>query len=588
MAAVALFAVVSSGEGRQLSQTIPGKASDPKSMPISQAPNDVASSPVRLRDVGPQAGLTTVPHSSSERRYIVETMGGGGIALFDCDNDGKLDIAVINDSTIERYLAGGDPMITLYHQDGGQGSLHFSDITNTAGLTTRGWGMGIAVGDFNNDGLPDLYVTGFGHNVLYKNLGGCRFEDVTEKAGVKVGGFSTGAAWADYNRDGNLDLFVARYVHADLAHLPSPDPRATGYRSVILQMPDEMEGETDFLFRNRGDGTFEDVSQKAGVSDAQKLHGMGVVWGDYDNDRRPDLYLCNYVGPNYLYHNKGNGTFEENGILSGTALGPHGERFGNMAGDFGDFNRDGKFDLLTSRYSRQPLSLYRNEGIDFRDVASAVKLAQPTIPPVKWGVGFGDFDNDGWTDIVVANGNFSSSMDNLENEIKFREPIQLFRNLEGKVFEEIADVAGLNAGQLQSRRGTAFGDINNDGNLDMLVFNVNAPPSLFINETRNSNHSVLFRLVGTKSNRMAIGARVIVSTASMVQMDEIRGGGSYNSTNDSRLHFGLGRDPVMAKVEVRWPSGAVQTFKNISADALYEITETRDIRKLATFSQTFK
>ena len=588
MAAVALFAVVSSGEGRQLSQTIPGKASDPKSTPISQAPNDVASSPVRLRDVGPQAGLTTVPHSSSERRYIVETMGGGGIALFDCDNDGKLDIAVVNDSTIERYLAGGDPMITLYHQDGGQGSLHFSDITNTAGLTTRGWGMGIAVGDFNNDGLPDLYVTGFGHNVLYKNLGGCRFEDVTEKAGVKVGGFSTGAAWADYNRDGNLDLFVARYVHADLAHLPSPDPRATGYRSVILQMPDEMEGETDFLFRNRGDGTFEDVSKKAGISDPQKLHGMGVVWGDYDNDGWPDLFVTNDSGPNYLYHNKGNGTFEENGILSGTALGPHGERFGNMAGDFGDFNRDGKLDLLTSRYSRQPLSLYRNEGIDFRDVASAVKLAQPTIPPVKWGVGFGDFDNDGWTDIVVANGNFSSLMDNLENEIKFREPIQLFRNLEGKVFEEIADVAGLNAGQLQSRRGTAFGDINNDGNLDMVVFNVNAPPSLFINETRNSNHSVLFRLVGTKSNRMAIGARVIVSTASMVQMDEIRGGGSYNSTNDSRLHFGLGRDPVMAKVEVRWPSGAVQTFKNISADALYEITETRDIRKLATFSQTFK
>jgi hypothetical protein len=584
LAALALFGVVFPGEGSQLSQPGSSKDSVSKSTAPSHQSGDPFGFPVRFRDVGPEVGLTTVPHSSPERRYIVETMGGGGIALFDCDNDGKLDIAVVNDSTINRYLAGGDPMITLYHQDAGQGSLHFTDITSPAGLTTRGWGMGIAVGDFNNDGLPDLYVTGFGHNVLYKNLGGCRFEDVTEKAGVRVGGFSTGAAWADYDRDGKLDLFVARYVHADLAHLPSPDPRATGYRSVILQMPDEMEGETDFLFRNRGDGTFEDVSQKAGVSDPQKLHGMGVVWGDYDNDGWPDLFVTNDAGPNYLYHNKGNRTFEEDGILSGTALGPHGERFGNMAGDFGDFNHDGRLDLATSRYSRQPLSLYRNEGVDFRDVARAVRLAQPTIPPVKWGIGFGDFDNDGWLDVVVANGNFSSLMDKLENEIKFREPIQFFRNLQGQTFEEIADSAGLNAGPLQSRRGTAFGDINNDGNLDMVIFNVNAPPSLFINETRNPSHSVLFHLMGTKSNRMAIGARVTVSTASMTQMDEVRGGGSYNSTNDSRLHFGLGAATVMTKVEVRWPSGTTQNFNNVPADALYEITEGQGIRKMASFS----
>jgi len=583
-----VFVVVSVVEGGQVSQQVSRETSVSNSVASPQQAGDSVGFLVKFRDVGLQAGLTNVPHSSSERRYIVETMGGGGIALFDCDNDGKLDIAVVNDSTTERYLAGGDPMITLYRQDGGQGGLHFSDVTGTAGLTTRGWGMGIAVGDFNNDGLADLYVTGFGHNVLYKNLGGCRFEDVTEKAGVKVGGFSTGAAWADYDRDGKPDLFVARYVQAHLAHLPPPDPRATGYRSVILQMPDEMQGETDFLFRNRGDGTFEDVSQKAGVGDPRKLHGMGVVWGDYDNDGWPDLFVTNDAGPNYLYHNKGNGTFEEDGILSGTALGPHGERFGNMAGDFGDFDHDGKLDLLTSRYSRQPLSLYRNEGVDFRDVASAAKLAQPTTPPVKWGVGFGDFDNDGWPDVVVANGNFSSLMDKLENEIKFREPIQLFRNVQGKTFEEIADSAGLNTGPLQSRRGTAFGDLNDDGNLDMVVFNVNAPPSLFINETQNSNHRVLFRLVGTKSNRLSIGARVIVSTGSMTQMDEVRGGGSYNSTNDSRLHFGLGPDAMMGKVEVRWPSGTTQNFKNVSADALYEVTEGQGIRKIASFPQISK
>ncbi len=537
---------------------------------------------IKFLDVSTHAGLTTVPHSTSERRYLVETMGGGGIAVFDCDNDGRLDIAVVNDSTIERYRSGGDPMITLYHQDGSLRDLHFTDVTSNAGLNTRGWGMAIAVGDFDNDGLADLYVTGFGHNVLYHNLGGCRFEDVTEKAGVGLGGFSTGAAWADYDRDGHLDLFVARYVHTDLLHLPPPDPRVSGYRSVILQMPDEMEGETDCLFHNRGDGTFEDVSRKARVSDPQKFHGMGVAWGDYDNDGWPDLFVTNDAGANFLYHNNKDGTFEENGILSGTALGPHGERFGNMAGDFGDFDRDGKLDLVTTRYSRQPLSLYRNEGAEFRDVAGALKIAQATTPPVKWGTGFGDFDNDGWPDIVVANGNFSSLMDNLENEIKYREPLQLFRNLEGRAFEDIADAAGLNAGPLQSRRGTAFGDINNDGALDMVVFNATGAPSLFINQTQNSNHRVLFRLTGTKSNRMGIGARVSVSTPAMTQIDEVRGGGSYNSTNDSRLHFGLGAEAVITKVEVRWPSGRTQEFEKIAADCIFEIDEETGLHKIAT------
>jgi hypothetical protein len=530
--------------------------------------------------VSAQAGLNTVPHSSSERRYIVETMGGGGVALLDCDNDGRLDIAVVNDSTIDRFLAGGDPMITLYHQDGSGANLHFTDITAAAGLTTRGWGMAIAVGDYDNDGLPDLYVTGYGHNVLYHNLGGCKFEDVTERAGVKVGGFSTGAAWADYDRDGHLDLFVARYVHTDLHHLPAPNPRVEGYRSVILQMPDEMEGETDFLFRNRGDGTFEDVSQKAGVINPGKLHGMGVVWGDYDNDGWPDLYVTNDGGTNYLYHNNGDGTFAEVGILSCTATGTNGEVYGNMAADFGDFNRDGRLDLVATRYSRQPVSLYRNDQIVFTDVAAESGLAQPTLAPVKWGVGFGDFDNDGWPDLLIANGNFSSLMDKLETEVKYREPLQLFRNIDGRRFEDIANKAGLNNGPLQSRRGTALGDINNDGNLDIVVFNAAGPPSLFINETHNANHRVLFRLVGTKSNRMGIGARVTVFTRAMEQVDEVRGGGGYNSSNDTRLHFGLGQAATMDRIEVRWPSGLKQEFQNVSADTIYEINEEQGLRKL--------
>jgi len=543
------------------------------------------ASTISFRDISRQAGLTTVPHSSTDRRYIVETMGGGGIALFDCDNDGRLDIAVVNDTTMDRYLAGGDPMITLYHQDGHGRNIHFTDITKQAGLTARGWGMAIAVGDYDNDGLPDLYVTGYGRNVLYHNMGNCRFENVTQRAGVELGGFSTGAAWADYDRDGFIDLFVARYVHADLHHLPSLVPTREADVSSMLQLPDSMEGETDFLLRNRGDGTFEDVSQRSGVDDAAKLHGMGVVWGDYDNDGWPDLFVTNDAGQNYLYHNLGHGKFEDVGVTSGAAFGPNGEVFGNMAGDFGDFNRDGRLDLITTRYNRQPVSLYENEGQAFVDVAGEVGLAQDTFTPVKWGTGFADFDNDGWPDILIANGNFSSLMDRLKTEPGFREPLQLFRNIEGRSFQQVANQAGLNDGPLQSRRGIALGDINNDGNLDFVVFNVDGPPSLFINESHNQNHRVLFRLVGTKSNRMAIGARVTVTAGGLAQIDEVRGGGGYNSSNDTRLHFGLGTAAIMSRIEVRWPSGFVQEFQNVPADAIYEIVEGGGIRKLMDFEK---
>lgn len=537
--------------------------------------------PMHFRDISRQAGLRTVPQSSSERRYVVETMGGGGIALFDCDNDGKLEIAVVNDSTIERYLRGGDPMITLYHQDSHVGNIHFTDVTASAGLTTRGWGMGVAVGDYDDDGLQDIYVTGYGHNVLYRNLGGCKFKDVTEEAGLKVGGFSVSAAWADYDRDGHLDLFVARYVYFDVHHLPQFDRRASGYES-FLQVPTDLRGETDYLFRNRGDGSFEDVSLRAGVYDVPTLHGMGVVWGDYDNDGWPDLFVTNDGAPNFLYHNKHDGTFEEIGLISGTAVGTNGELWGNMAADFADFNRDGRLDLVVSNYSKQHANLYRNDGYSmFTEMATAARITYPTFLLVKWGVGFGDFDDDGWPDILIASGNFSSLMDTLDNTPKYREPILLFRNLGDGTFDEISDPSGLNDGPLQSRRGTAFGDVNNDGNIDVVIFNTNGPPSLFLNETRNSNHSVLFSLVGTRSNRAAVGARVTAYTPSMTQIDEVRAGGSYNSTNDSRLHFGLGRDAVITMVTVQWPSGLRQEFSNVAADAIYEIVEGHPIMRSA-------
>jgi enediyne biosynthesis protein E4 len=535
-----------------------------------------------FREIASEAGVTTMPNSRTERRYVLETTGGGGIGLFDCDNDGRLDIAVVNDSTIEQYRVGGDLMITLYHQDGNSSALHFTNITNASGLTTRGWGMAIAVGDYDNDGLPDLYATGYGHNVLYHNLGNCKFEDVTAKAGVQAGGFSTGAAWADYDRDGNLDLFVARYVKTDVNHLPDPARDFRGYRGVLFELPDKMEGETDILFRNRGDGTFEDVSKKAGVNDPDKLHGMGVAWGDYDGDGWPDLYVTNDYGPTFMYHNRQNGTFEELGMATGTAMGPDGRGYGNMAADFGDFDRDGKLDLFVTRADNQPASLYLNQGDYFIDVARKAGIAIPTTAPVKWGAGFADFDNDGWPDILVANGNFSSLLDTLPKEYKFAQPIQLFRNRGNLTFENVADEAGLNTGRLYSRRGTAIGDINNDGQLDTVVFNVNAAPSVFLNETRDSNHRVLFRLVGTKSSHGAIGARVRVTTPKMTQIDEVHAGGSYNSTNDTRLHFGLGSEATMNKIEVFWPSGLRQEFSDIQADAIYEIREGEPLRNTAS------
>jgi len=534
-----------------------------------------------FREIGRRAGLTSAPHSSTERRYVIETMAAGGIALFDCDNDGKLDIAVVNDSTIQRYLAGGDRMLTLYRQDGTGRHIHFTDITEAAGLTTRGWGMAIAVGDYDNDGLSDLYVTGYGHNVLYHNEGGCHFRDVTDRAGVRVDGFSTGAAWADYDRDGSIDLFVARYVNEDVHHLPILTIGSKRNGFGILEVPDQMPGESDILLRNRGDGTFEDVSAQARVSNPAKLHGMGVIWGDYDNDGWPDLFVANDSGANYLYRNLGNGTFEESGVSSGAAFGANGETYGNMGGDFGDFNHDGRLDLVTTRYRNQPVSLYRNDDVVFNDVAAGVGLARDTAAPVQWGVGFGDFDDDGWPDLLIANGNFSSLTDGPQSEPKFREPIQLFRNMRGQSFLNVANQAGLNTGPLRSRRGVAFGDINNDGRLDFVVFNVDEPPSLFINETRNTNHHVLFRLVGSRSNRMAIGARLTLSAEGMTQMDEVRGGGGYNSSNDTRLHFGVGRAEVISSIEIRWPDGLRETFQNLPADAIYEIRETEGIRKTA-------
>ena len=541
--------------------------------PSVAVPKQLAQPSVpHFRDVSAEAGLGTVPHTNLDRRYVIETMSGGGVAFLDCDNNGKLDIAVVNDSSIDRYLAGGDPMITLYRQDGNGKTLHFTDVTAAAGLTTKGWATGIAVADYDNDGLPDIYVTGYGHNVLYHNLGGCKFADVTAKAGVGGGGFSAGAAWADYDRDGFVDLYVARYVFSDPRHLP--DPQRMVYKNALAELPDKMTGETNLLYRNRGDGTFEEVAAKAGVQNTQKAHGMGICWGDFDGNGWPDLFVTNDAYSNFLFHNKRVGTFEDIGLYSGTALGEMGQTYGNMACDFADLDHNGRFDLFVTRFADQPASLYINDGHNqFHDVADRAGIAAPTSPLVKWGTNFADFDNSGWQDLLMASGNFSTLLDGVPGEPPFVEPIELFLNETNGKFLEVAAAAGLNAGPLQSRRGTAVGDVNNDGRLDILVFNVGAPPSLFLNETRNDNHWITLHLVGTKSNRMAIGARVTVTTGNVNQVDEVRAGGSYLSTSDPRLHFGLGSAASFDRIEVLWPSGLLEQFPGGPGDRFLSLVE---------------
>jgi len=566
--------------------------SAPAGRPATAAQNshatDAPASVPQFEDVAAKAGLTVAHISSPDKKYIVESMSGG-VGLIDCDNDGKLDIITVNGSTVQRYKQGGDLMITLYHQDTDPANndkdprsaeLHFTDITKSAGLTHKGWGMGVAVADYNDDGLQDIYVTGYGGNALYHNLGNCKFEDVTDRAGVGAGGFSTGAAWADYDRDGRVDLFVSRYVHVDIDNLPQfgNDPRFCRFKGVLVQCgPWGLPGESDLLFHNKGDGTFEDVSKKAGVDDPHHYYGLGATWGDYDNDGWPDLYVANDAGPNFLYRNKHDGTFEDVGLLDGVALSGDGMEQGSMGVDWGDYLHEGRLSMVVTNFVEQGTTLYHNLGKDnFADVSVRARLMKPTYPFVSWGTAFFDMDNDGWLDLFIANGHVYPQVDAIPGGTPYRQPMLLFRNHRDGTFEYVSSVfANLPP---QSRRGAAFGDINNDGNVDIVVLNVGEPPSLLLNRNQSPNHRVLLKLIGVKSNKAAIGARVTVKAGMLVQFSEVRGGASYLSQNDLRLHFGLGANEKMSEVSVRWPNGGTETLRDMPADFIYTIVEGSGIQ----------
>jgi len=550
----------------------------------AQAPSGAQPVP-RFEDISKKAGLTTPHLSSPEKRYIVESMSGG-VGFIDCDNNGKLDIIMVNGSSVDRFKAGGDPMITLYHQDG---DLHFTDITKSAGLTHKGWGMAVSVMDYDNDGLQDIFVTGFDGNALYHNLGNCKFEDVTDKSGLNLKGFNAGAAWADYDRDGLLDVFIPQYVHIDINHLPEfgSNDKFCRYRGVMVQCgPGGLPGEPDYLFRNKGNGTFEDVSKKAGVDDSAHLYGLQAVWADYDNDGWPDLYVPNDGQPNYLYHNKHDGTFEEVGLMSGAALSLDGKAEGSMGVDFADMDHDGLLDIIVTNFVDEPNALYWNQGDKgFTDIAWSSGIAQESVPMVGWGTGLVDFTNSGWDDLFIANGHVYPQMDFVKGGAGYKQPLMLYRNNHNRTFENITVLTGLDQLPKSSRRGAAFGDVNNDGKVDVLLLNVGEPPTLLINRTENAGHAVLFRLIGTKSNKAGIGARITVTCGDLKQFNEVRSGTSYFSQNDLRLHFGLGQNTVMNTVEVSWPSGQKDVFQNLPADTIYTLTEGGTISQRIPFSK---
>jgi enediyne biosynthesis protein E4 len=374
----------------------------------------------------------------------------------------------------------------------------------------------------------------------------------------------SGVALLDYDNDGWLDIYLVNGSTFDAQSGKATPPHAA-------------------LFHNNHDGTFTDVAAKAGVRNDR--WGLGVAVGDYDNDGWPDLYVANDTEPNYLYHNKHDGTFEDTALLAGAAVSAEGQPLGSMGVDFGDFNNDGNLDITVTTFAYQPIELHKGNGKDeFEDVTWPAKTGQPSFRWVKWGTGFVDLDNDGWQDIVVAAGHIYTDIDKLPGEPGYKEPLLLFRNTGKSTFDEMGDASGLNDDPPQSRRGIAFGDINNDGNIDAVVFNQNQPPTIFINDTKNSNHRVLFKLVGTVSNRAAIGARVTVQTASGQQLREVRSGSSYISQNDLRLHFGLGKDATISKVVIRWPNGKEEELKDVAADAIYTVVEGSGIKNKVALS----
>ncbi|HEV2765605.1 MAG TPA: CRTAC1 family protein [Pyrinomonadaceae bacterium] len=521
---------------------------------------------VRFADVAEQSGVTFRHVSTPEKRYIVESMSGG-VALIDFDNDGWLDIFFVNSLTVDLLKSKGKTRSALYRN---RGDGTFADVTDKAGVADIGWGMGAAVADYNNDGFQDLYVTCVGPNRLLKNNGDGTFADVTERAGVGDPRWSAGASFVDFDHDGWLDLFVSNYVAFDFKNLPEfGRDKTCQFKGLAVQCgPRGLPGEGDSLYRNNGDGTFTDVTKRAGVSDPNGYYGMGVISSDFDEDGFTDIFVANDSTPNFLYKNNGDGTFREIGFLSGTALNENGASQGCMGVTVADYDHDGRLDLFITNFDDDYNVLYRNDGrLSFTDASYAAKVAAVSFPYVGWGTKFFDYDNDGWADIFVANGH-------VYPQIKtFLQRNFVHRNNRDGTFTEVAEQLGSPFLEKRAARGAAFGDVDNDGDVDIVVNNLGAPAQLLRNDGGNAANAVLIKLAGVKSNRDGVGARVRVVSGDLSQKDEVRSGDSYLSQSDLRLHFGLEKRAKVDLIEVRWPSGATDRVTSAKVNHVITIKE---------------
>ena len=537
---------------------------DSLSRPIT-AGGFVDDAPVVFIDVSKQAGLDKFHQRSGTPRKatILETMGSG-VALLEYDNDGWLDIYLLNGSTVAA-MKGQEPqpkaMLLHNNHDG-----TFTDVTEKAGIANERWGFGVAIGDFDNDGWPDIYVANYGKNRLYHNNHDGTFTDVAEKAGVALGGWSTSPTWGDYDHDGRLDLFVPGYVKFDLDHPPiagqgTIPQNFCQFRGIeVMCGPRGLPGEPDHLFHNNGDGTFTDVSVRAGVADASRYYGLAAVFVDVDDDGWLDLAVANDSVPNYLYRNRHDGTFEDISYASGFALSEDGREQASMGIAVGDYNRDGKVDVFTTTFSDDYKTLYRNDGGgSFSDVSYRAGLASPTIPFLSWGTAFIDYDNDGLLDLFIANGHVYPQVDQQDWGTTWAERPQIFRNLDGSKFKEVPPATGSGLADVVSARGAAFGDLFNDGHIDVVLNNLDSMPLLLRNVIENGNHWLTIKLVGgPKSPRDATGAKVFLSAGGVRQRMDIFSGGTYQSNSDPRVHFGLGPAKTVDSIEIHWPSGFKQ------------------------------
>ena len=556
--------------------------------PVSPKPAASADLGVSFVNIAKEAGLKakTIFGGEHKNKYLLETTGCG-VAFYDYDNDGWLDIFLVNGTRLEGFPKDQAPVCHLFknNRDG-----TFTDVTVKAAVARSGWGQGVCIGDYDNDGYEDLFITYFGENVLFHNNGNGTFTDVTAKAGVGKNQthWGTGCAFLDYDRDGKLDLFVANYIDLDLKTAPVPESGPCLYKGVTVACgPPGLLPARNTLYRNNGDGTFTDVSEKAGIKGAS--YGLGVLVADFDNDGWPDIYVANDSMASSLYRNKHDGTFEEIGVEAGAAYSPDGKPQAGMGVAAGDYDCDGKLDILKTNFAGDTHSLYRNQGDSFEDATFASGLGVNT-KYLGWGCGFIDFDNDGWLDILIGNGHVYPEVEQLRTEAGYAQRKLLYRNLHNGKFEDVSLRAGSGITTPAAVRGMAFGDFDNDGDVDVVTNCVNSFPELLRCDSTINNNWIKIRTIGTKSNRSGIGARLRCLTRGEdgrphQQIDEVRSGGSYISQNDLRIHFGIGSATKIDLLEVKWPSGTVELLKDIAANRLIYVKEGAGIIRAVDFTK---